>query len=67
MRVRNKTEAGVFVKGYGVVPSPAEDEDGEATVPQSDSVKSLIKADVLGEVKATSSGSGGSTSSDKES
>jgi hypothetical protein len=52
MRVRNKTDHGVFVHNYGVVPAGE-----EATVPQGESVKELIKAGALSEVKSSSSGS----------
>jgi hypothetical protein len=49
MRVRNKTEQGVFVSEYGVVPG-----GDEATVRESDQVKQLIKDGVLTEVKQAS-------------
>lgn len=60
MRVRNKTDHGVFVANYGVVPAGE-----EATVPQGEAVKQLIKDNVLGEVKATSTSSS-SSDTDKE-
>jgi len=56
MRVRNKTDHGVFVANYGVVPAGE-----EATVPQGEAVKQLIKDNVLTEVKQTSG-----SSTDKE-
>jgi hypothetical protein len=60
MRVRNKTDHGVFVTNFGVVPAGE-----EATVRESESVKQLIKDGVLTEVKSTSGGSS-STTTDTE-
>lgn len=58
MRVRNKTDAGVFVAGYGVVPAGE-----EATVREGDGVKELIKGGTLSEVRSTS---GGGSSGNRE-
>ena len=52
MRVRNKTDHGVFVANYGVVPAGE-----EATVRESPGVKQLIKDGALTEVQASSGGS----------
>lgn len=49
MRVRNKTDAGVFVANYGVIPA-----GDEATVREGESVKQMIKDGVLTEVKTSS-------------
>jgi hypothetical protein len=57
MRVKNKTDHGVFVANYGVVPAGE-----EATVQESESAKSLVKSGVLSEVKTSSSGSSSSGS-----
>jgi hypothetical protein len=59
LRVRNKTDHGVFVANYGVVPAGE-----EATVQQSDGVKQLIKDGTLTEVQ--SSGGGSSTDDKKD-
>jgi hypothetical protein len=53
--VRNKTDHGVFVANFGVVPAGE-----EATVRESDGVKQLIKDGTLSEVR-TSSGSSNTT------
>lgn len=58
MRVRNKTDHGIFVANFGVVPAGE-----EATVQQSEAVKELIKGGSLTEVKDSS---GGSSTSDKK-
>jgi hypothetical protein len=55
LRVRNKTDHGVFVANYGVIPAGE-----EATVRESDGVKQLVRDGVLTEVQ--SSGGGSSTS-----
>jgi hypothetical protein len=55
LRVRNKTDHGVFVANFGVVPAGE-----EATVRESDGVKQLIKDGTLSEVR-TSSGSSNTT------
>jgi len=56
LRVRNKTDRGVFVANYGVVQAGE-----EATVQESDGVKQLIKDGALSEVKSS-----GASSSDKK-
>lgn len=48
MRVRNKTDHGVFVANYGVVPAGE-----EATVQQSAAVKELIKGGAFSEVQTS--------------
>lgn len=54
--MRNKTDHGVFVADFGVVPAGE-----EATVRESDGVKQLIKGGALTEVKTSSSGSANTT------
>ncbi len=61
MRVRNETDAGVFVANHGVIPAGE-----EATVQQSDGVKQMIKDGTLKEVTSSSGGSGGGSSNDDE-
>jgi hypothetical protein len=61
MRVRNRTEADVFVKGYGTVPAGE-----EATVAKGDGVKEMIKAGTLSEVTSTSDSSGTTTTNDEK-
>jgi len=48
LRVRNKTDHGVFVANHGVVPAGE-----EATVQDSPAVKELIKGGALSEVAST--------------
>lgn len=60
MRVRNKTDHGVFVANYGVVPAGE-----EATVRESPGVKQLIKDGAFTEVQTSSSGSS-STADEKD-
>jgi hypothetical protein len=59
--VRNKTDYGIFVANYGVVPAGQ-----EATVQESDGVKQLIKDGTLSEVKSSSSGGGSSSATNRE-
>jgi hypothetical protein len=64
MRVRNRTDHGVFVQEHGVIPGGE-----EATVVSNDSVKQMIKDGVLSEVRSSGGGSGGGssdTSKDKD-
>lgn len=48
MRVRNKTDHGVYVDGHGVIPG-----DEEATVRESEQTKQLIRDGVLAKVATT--------------
>jgi hypothetical protein len=60
MRVHNKTDHGVFVSNYGVIPAGE-----DATVRESESVKQMIRDDVLDEV--TSSAASTNTKSEEAS
>jgi hypothetical protein len=62
LRVRNKTDHGVFVANFGVVPAGE-----EATVRESDGVKQLIKDGTLSEVTSSSGSSNTTDRKDGES
>lgn len=57
--MRNKTDHGVFVANYGVIPA-----GDEATVQSSEGVKELIKGGHLTEVQTSSSSSSESKEGD---